>query len=32
MILHNDKLFKRIIGGALMLICIVGFFQLYSNY
>ena len=31
-ILHNDKLFKRIIGGALLLICLLGFIQLYLSH
>lgn len=32
LILQNDAVFKRSIGGALMLICCIGFIQIYSNY
>ena len=31
LILKNDKVFKRIIGGVLIVICILGFLQLYRN-
>lgn len=31
LIIKNDKIFKRVIGGILMLICILGFSQLYTN-
>ncbi len=31
LILRNDKVFKRVIGGLLMVICILGFIQLYTK-